>query len=91
MKVIERRYLDRDDVRATCIRNDWYDAGTCSAYERMLNMVEDGTVTTLKLYKIAKDIVIHTSRYPEKDNMEIENVMYYLDKQACVTLFTIVD
>ena len=49
-------------VRDACIRNDLYTRGTCSEYDKMLDMVENTEPTVAALYEVAKDINDHNKQ-----------------------------
>ena len=79
---IEQRW-HRDDVRRTCIEQNWYTCGDCEAYEKMLDMVEHTTPTTENIYRVAKDICDHS------EYQTISNVMFGLMHDAVLTFYTI--
>jgi hypothetical protein len=67
-----------DDVRALCVRMNWYDAGTFQEYRNMLMRVERVMPTPGNIYLVARDILEHTS-----DKFQyVENVMYELNRNA---------
>lgn len=87
MNYIETRTLSADDLRALCIRNNWYTRGTNAEYEALFDSLydEDGcnlNLTTEKLAEIAENIMEH-SRIQE---YTITTVMYALNR-ACTVLF----
>lgn len=73
------KVLDREDVRQTCIRYQWYTRGDNKAYEEMLNLVDHepskytgSTITCSRLEEIADDIRIHSETdYTTLEIMEI--------------------
>lgn len=79
---IEQRW-SRDDVRRTCIEQNWYTCGDCGAYDKMLDMVETSTPTTENIYRVAKDICDHS------EYQTISNVMFGLMHDAVLTFYTI--
>lgn len=73
------------DVREMCIRNNWYDNGTCTEYDNMLNVVKKfDSPNDDDIFFIACDIVEHTSEY-----QTIENVMFYLANDVVKTFYEI--
>lgn len=70
-------------VRSACIRNDLYTRGTCSEYDKMLDMVENTEPTVEALYEVAKDITDHSK------GQCVSNVMYILENEAIYKCFAI--
>ena len=84
MTIKETRGLYWGNVRAYCIKNDLYSAGTNEEYAKMLDYVQSlKNVTPKALYKIAKDIKDHS-----KTHYEITDLMFDLAKQ-CTSFFEI--
>ena len=84
-----------EDVRALCIRENWYTSGDVQAYGKMLKMANSEHVTNKLLYKVAVDIFEHSdtrgyreSGYNYKEI--IEHIMYLLNRQ-CFESFVIID
>lgn len=77
----------RDDVRNFCIRHNYYTAGDCRAYEKMLNMVENEPYSDGLLYKVAKDILEHS----EDTENYVENMMFCLFRETVSTFFKVID
>lgn len=73
------KVLDREDVRQTCVRYQWYTRGDNKAYEHMLDMVEKepskytgSTISCDRLEEIADDIRVHSdTTYTTLEIMEI--------------------
>ena len=70
-------------VRSACIRNDLYTRGTCSEYDKMLDMVENTEPTVAALYEVAKDINDHSK------GQTVTNIMYILENEAIYKCFMI--
>jgi hypothetical protein len=87
MKIKEIKRIDSGKLRNMCITNNWYTAGSTSDYSKMFKMCEKYNISTIQLYKIAKDIYEHTnvsnarqgcsSEYSENEN--ILNMMIYIN------------
>ena len=90
MNIYEKKYTSATAVRTSCIKLDWYDAGTNEDYAKLLDMAEWDNVDNALICAMATDIVKHTSRYEDNDIHRIENVMYLLNREAVTTLFTII-
>ena len=82
------RYWSSDDVRTMCIRRNFYTCGDCEDYDMMLHyvrMLPDGP-TTRNLYLIALDIWEHSDE-EVKCNLEVTDIMYYLETESVHTSF----
>ena len=55
-----RKYLMPEDVRALCIKYDYYTAGDVSEYENMFKKVTSWKGDDLELLEIAEDICNHS-------------------------------
>lgn len=53
-------YFDMEDVRAMCIKYDFYTCGDCEAYDHMLSDLCRGDMTSDRIIEIAEDIVEHS-------------------------------
>jgi len=85
-EIKEERRWSSNSVRSVCIKFDWYTRGDVRAYSKMLDFVEENEPTALNIYRVAEDILEHTS----DDEETIENIMFVLQKEACNTFFTVV-
>lgn len=84
MKTIKtEKTWDWNDVRSMCIRNNWYDRGSNEEYQKMLDMTEL-PVTDENIYRMAVDIVSHTSA-----EQTIGNVMYYIGEDVIHTFYDV--
>lgn len=84
VKLKETRYLNPRDVRALCVRRDWYSRGTCEQYDNMLEAVrQTPDMTTGNLYIVAKDILDHSNT-----DCDLTDTLYDL-AEACVITFEI--
>lgn len=84
-KIVETRQLDSYNLKALCIRKNWYTRGDCKAYEKLLDMCEVDNVTTNRIYKMALDIKAHSDT-----DYEVSSIMFEIAK-ICNTFFTICD
>ena len=88
----EVRMLDSGDLRALCIKNDWYIGGTIAEYENLISMTEKENITTDDIVEIATDIIEHSetakAKFEEASGGEdfYLHVMYLIAK-ACYTYF----
>lgn len=82
-EIVENKILDADDVRVCCVMHKLYTAGTCRAYDNMLNMTNEEDFSLNLLYRIAKDITDHS------EDQTIENVMFLLNRDAVRTFYHI--
>lgn len=83
MKIIETRYITVSDLRALCIKNDWYTYGTNEEYSRLFDRLKDETgkavnMTPEKLYEIAQDI----KNASDWENT-ISSIMFELSRICC--------
>ena len=91
MKYIETRTLSAYELRALCIKKNWYTCGTNEEYSNLLHRCSANFVavemTTEKLAEIASDIFQHSDADDCTDGyLEITSIMYDLAK-ACDTTF----
>lgn len=74
----EFRSISPYELRALCIRENWYTRGTNEEYNEMLEMCGDGfkrkKLTTARIQAIATDIMKH-STVPQ-DTEFLLNIMY---------------
>lgn len=84
IKVVKKWYWN--DVRELCIRQNWYDKGTCGEYDTMLEFVKNSVPSTASIYQTAKDILEHTS-----DEQTLSNIMFYLANDVVKIFYEIED
>lgn len=77
----EVKVLNSDDVRALCIRKQWYELGTNEEYSQMLEFADSEEVTPTLIYKIAGNIFYNTDSdrfkdYNQTDKENIQSIMY---------------
>ena len=88
MKIETRRYWDHTYVRELCIRNNWYTCGDNTAYQKMLDYVDNHKPTPTSIYKVALDIKSHSNIDESVCHMmdDIEkycvNTFYYLPEET---------
>ena len=56
----EIRRLHSTDLRALCIREDWYTGGTNEEYANLMDMTKKDNITTDDIVEIATDIIEHS-------------------------------
>ena len=56
----EVRRLHSSDLRALCIREDWYTGGTNEEYANLMDMTNKDNITTDDIVEIATDIIEHS-------------------------------
>ena len=74
------------EIRNMCIENGWYTAGDIKAYSDMLEFVEEHEPTTDNIFRVAADILEHTS--PD-EQQTIENIMFVIANDVVKTFFEI--
>jgi hypothetical protein len=81
--VVEKRVLDLDDVRALCIRKNWYTKGTVKQYDNLLlNLVDKKEkIETADIVEIASDILKHSVT-----DYELTDICFEIAK-ICHTFF----
>lgn len=70
MKIHEIRKITSTDLRALCIKKDWYTYGDNSEYSNLLHMTEE-EMDVPTLAKVASDIIKHSD--PKCFDMCTEN------------------
>ena len=73
------------DIRSMCIKNDWYTAGDVKAYSKMLDFVEENEPTKLNIWKVAKDILEHSS----DEDLYVEAIMFIIANDVVKTFFEV--
>lgn len=88
----EIRKLHASDLRALCIREDWYTGGTNEEYYNLMQMTERENITTDDIVEIATDIIEHSEIAKQKferasggENFYLH--VMYLVAEACFTCF----
>jgi hypothetical protein len=56
----EVRHLGASQLRALCIKEDWYTGGTVNEYGNLLDMAERENITTDDIVEMATDIYEHS-------------------------------
>ena len=88
----EIRKLHTSDLRALCIKEDWYTGGTNEEYANLMNMTFKDNITTDDIVEIATDIIEHSETAKQKferasggENFYLH--VMYLVAEACFTYF----
>ena len=89
--IVEAVRICTDDVRNTCIKENWYTRGDNEAYNRMFKMCRNPYSVQL-LYSIAKDIYEHSDKeywegYSDNDDECIMQVMWTIRNDCCISFF----
>lgn len=81
VKFKETRRISANNLRALCVRQDWYTGGTVEEYEHLLLDLADNkeNITTADIVEIAYDIINHSSNIAED---EITSVMFAVGEIA---------
>lgn len=79
----ERQTWDPMDVRDLCIRQDWYNAGSCKDYEDLLCLVEGLEPTPHNILRVAQNIANHT----RAEGAEVETIMFYIANNVVMRFF----
>lgn len=91
-KYTEKRTLQASELRALCIRKNWYTCGTnaeyCAMFDRLRSGYLPAEMTTEKLAEIAEDILQHSDAQDCNDGylQDIPGIMFELAK-ICDTCF----
>lgn len=98
MKIKETRYLYWEELRAFCIRRDYYTLGTNEDYEALYSMLPEVQyregrrksphVTAKDLLKVAKDIM-DNSNPACFEIIDLATLVFLINKECCVTTFKI--
>lgn len=90
----EVRRLSSSDLRALCIKEDWYTGGDCEEYDNLLNMTKKENITTDDIVEIATDIIGHSDvaiekyvRYYGMSMSEVYTHVMFLIAEKCNTYF----
>lgn len=79
-----KRKIFRDELRALCIRKDWYTRGNIKQYDNLFEMITDKNITDNLLLKVANDIFEHSdierfmNEYSCSDTDVYANIVYEL-------------
>lgn len=84
-EIIEKVIMTVDDVMSCCIKHNFYTAGTCAEYSKMLEVVRENSYSIGLLYRIAKDIAEHST------DQTVENVMCHLSNDAICRCYEIIE
>ena len=85
MEIKEYRTWSVEDVRAMCIRERLYTAGTGEEYRAMFRMVNELTPTDENIYRVAEDISRHCNF------QTVTSIMYMLANDVVRRGFEIVE
>lgn len=84
----ETRRIDLGKLRATCIKENWFDAGTNEEYAGLFEMARYmDNVTTDNLVELATVICEHTSNVTILDDEYFCNMLYILAAETCYSCF----
>lgn len=84
-EITEEVKWSSSEIRNMCIDNDWYTAGDIRAYSDMLEFVEQHEPTKLNIYKVAQDILEHSSD-PE---LYVEAIMFVISNDVVKTFYEV--
>ena len=71
------------EIREMCIANDFYNSGNIKEYSDLLEFVEKHEPTAINIYKVAKNILEHTS----DQEQTIENIMFMIRRDVVRTCY----
>ena len=80
----ERQTWDPMGVRELCIRQDWYNAGSCQDYENLLHLVDEMEPTPHNILRVAQNIMNHTK---STDDLGVETIMFHLANEVVMRFF----
>lgn len=88
----EIRTLSSMDLRALCIRENWYEGGTLRDWDNLMSMTEKENITTDDIVEIATDIIEHSETAKAKYERASGGENFYLHvmfliAEACNTFF----
>ena len=90
----EVRTLHHSDLRALCIKENWYTGGTNEEYDNLFKMTEKENITTDDIVEIATDIVEHSEtaleKFKQDSGLELSDFythIMYLIAETCNTYF----
>lgn len=90
----EVRTLTKTELRALCIKEDWYGHGTNEEYAHLLSMTEKDNITTDDIVEMASDIIEHSQDAVDKlkkmgglSSTEVYTHFMFLIAEACTTCF----
>lgn len=85
--ILEERWC-MENVRACCIKHDFYNNGDNADYSKMLWYVEEHMInpTINDLYTVALDIFEHTVVDDIWSGFSVSTVMFYIEKE-CISKF----
>lgn len=91
MKIATIRTWNASGVRNVCIDNEFYTCGSNESYIKLLDYVDSHKPTTTNIFKVAADIVKHSSleSYGQTENENIQSVMFALENGAVSTFYRI--
>lgn len=84
-EITETITWDSSDIRNLCIKNDWYTSGDIKAYSMMLDFVENNEPTKLNIWKVAKDIMDHSS----DQDLYVEAIMFEIANEVVETFYDV--
>ena len=84
-KIKESITWEAEAVRSMCVWYNWYDAGNSAQYNAMLNFVTNHKPTTQNIYKVACDIIEHST----EEGLYIEAVMFLIHKDCINHFYTV--
>lgn len=84
-EITETIQWDSSEIRNMCIENNWYTAGDIKAYSNMLNYVEKNEPTKMNIYKVAKDILDHSS----DSELYVEAIMFIISNDVVKTFYKV--
>lgn len=84
-EIFEEVKWSSSEIRNMCIENDWYTAGDIKVYSNMLEFVEQNEPTRLNIYKVAKDILDHSS----DEDLYVEAIMFVIADDVVKTFYTV--
>lgn len=81
MKFTEKRMILSANLRALCIKNNWYTCGNEDDYNELFGKIIKDTITTTDIAEIAQDIKEHSIT-----EYEITSIMFEIAR-ICTTFF----
>lgn len=96
--ITRKTFINPEEVRNFCIKNQYYKRGDGIAYKNLLfNLCGYRNITDDDLRKIATDIAIHSDfkfeleSFENENNVIIADIMTSLINECCHTFYTALD
>lgn len=83
-----KRVWSAECVRSFCMRNNYYNSGNTADYDGMLEFVDNHDATPINVFRVARNILLHTNAIKYITANEVVNLMEHLDSECVTTQYT---